>query len=75
MTRLTKRLRQMLAGLANRDRKSMFIRYLEGLDGHPSADAVLAAITATLAWGPLMRKRVSRLTVETCHGGRACSER
>jgi len=53
----------------------MFIRYLEGLDGHPSADAVLAAIIATLAWGPLMRKRVSRLTVETCHGGRACSER
>ena len=34
------------------------------LGGHPSADAVLAAICATLAWGPLMRKRVSRLTVE-----------
>ena len=43
----------------------MFIRYFESLDGHPSADAVLAAITTTLAWGPLMRKRVSRMTVET----------
>src|SRR5271168_4861214 len=29
------------------------------------ADAVLAAATTTLAWGPLMRKRVSRLTVES----------
>ena len=26
-------------------------------------DAVLAAICATLAWGPLMRKRISRETV------------
>ena len=33
--------------------------------GHPRADAVLAAITTTLAWGPLMRKRISRLTAES----------
>ena len=55
----------MLAGLRERGVRSAFVRYLEGLDGHPTADAVLAAITVTLAWGPLMRKRISRLTVET----------
>ena len=55
----------MLAGLRARGARSVFVRYLESLDGHPTADAVLAAVTATLAWGPLMRKRISRLTVET----------
>jgi succinyl-CoA synthetase alpha subunit len=55
----------MLAGLKARGAKSVFVRYLENLPGHPSADAVLAAITCTLAWGPLMRKRVSRLTAES----------
>ncbi|PKO56143.1 MAG: CoA-binding protein [Betaproteobacteria bacterium HGW-Betaproteobacteria-21] len=55
----------MLAGLDARGARSVFVRYLRGLPGHVSADAVLAAITTTLAWGPLMRKRVSRLTVET----------
>ncbi len=54
----------MLAGLKARGAKSVFVRYLEGLDGHPTADAVLGAIAATLAWGPLMRKRISRLTAE-----------
>jgi succinyl-CoA synthetase alpha subunit len=54
----------MLAGLRARGARSVFLRYLEGLDGHPTADAVLAAATTTLAWGPLMRKRVSRLTAE-----------
>ncbi|MFM0174086.1 CoA-binding protein [Paraburkholderia sediminicola] len=54
----------MLAGLTKREAQSVFIRYLQSLDGHPSSDAVLAAITTTLAWGPLMRKRVSRMTVE-----------
>lgn len=54
----------MLAGLAKREAKSVFIRYLQSLDAYPSADAVLGAITTTLAWGPLMRKRVSRVTVE-----------
>ena len=54
----------MLAGLAKREAKSVFVRYLQALDGHPTADAVLAAITTTIGWGPLMRKRVCRLTVE-----------
>jgi succinyl-CoA synthetase alpha subunit len=55
----------MLAGLRARGARSVFLRYLEGLGGHPRADAVLAAISATLAWGPLMRKRISRLTAES----------
>jgi succinyl-CoA synthetase alpha subunit len=54
----------LLNGLAQREAKSVFVRFLLSLDAPPSADAVLAAITTTLAWGPLMRKRVSRLTVE-----------
>ncbi|HEX4597918.1 MAG TPA: CoA-binding protein [Burkholderiaceae bacterium] len=55
----------MLAGLEARGAKSVFVRYLRSLPGHPSADAVLAAISATLAWSPLMRRRISRLTVES----------
>jgi len=54
----------MLAGLKARGAKSAFVRYLETL-GNPTADAVLAAITTTLAWGPLMRKRISRITAES----------
>jgi succinyl-CoA synthetase alpha subunit len=54
----------MLAGLKARGAKSVFVRFVESLDGHPTADAVLGAIAATLAWGPLMRKRISRLTAE-----------
>jgi hypothetical protein len=30
-----------------------------------TVDAILAAISTTIAWGPLMRKRISRLTAET----------
>ena len=54
----------ILAGLRARGAKSVFVQYVKSLDGHPSADAMLAAIAATLAWGPLMRKRISRLTAE-----------
>ena len=54
----------MLAGLKARGARSLFVRYLEDLGGHPTADAVLGAICATLAWGPLMRKRISRQTAE-----------
>ena len=59
------RAQAMLAGLRARGAKSVFVRHLQSLPGHPTADAVLAAITTTLAWGPLMRKRVSRLTAES----------
>jgi hypothetical protein len=56
---------RMLAALRARGARSVFVRYLENLGGYPTADAVLAAATTTLAWGPLMRKRVSRSTVES----------
>ena len=55
----------MLAGLEARGAKSAFVRYVQGLGGHPTADAILAAIAATLAWGPLMRKRISKQTAES----------
>jgi succinyl-CoA synthetase alpha subunit len=57
--------RTMLAGLQARGARSVFVRHLRALSGEPSADAVLAAIAATLAWGPLMRKRISRLSAES----------
>ena len=38
------------------------MRYLRTLGGHVTADAVLAALALTLAWGPLQRKRISRRT-------------
>lgn len=59
------RAQAMLAGLKARGAKSVFVRYLQSLGGHPTEDAVLAAITTTLAWGPLMRRRISRLTAES----------
>ena len=55
----------MLAGLQARGARSVFVRHLQTLPGHPTADAVLAALAATLAWGPLARKRISRLTAES----------
>jgi succinyl-CoA synthetase alpha subunit len=55
----------MLSGLEARGAKSVFVRTLKSLPGHPTADAVLAGIAATLAWGPLMRRRISRLTAES----------
>lgn len=55
----------LLAGLDARGARSVFVRYLRGLDGHPTREAVLAAVATTLTWGPLMRKRISRLTAES----------
>jgi succinyl-CoA synthetase alpha subunit len=55
----------MLAGFAARQAKSVFVRFLHGLGDHANADAVLAALTTTLAWSPLMHKRISRLTAES----------
>jgi succinyl-CoA synthetase alpha subunit len=54
----------MLAGLEARQATSAFVRFVRSLGGYPTADAVLAAITTTLAWGPLMRKRISRVSAE-----------
>ena len=54
----------LLAGIDARGAKSVFVRFLRSVGGHPTADAVLAAITTTLAWGPLLRKRLSRTSAE-----------
>ncbi len=54
----------LLAAIDARGVRSVFVRALRRLDGPPSEAAVLGAIGATLGWGPLRRKRVSRLTVE-----------
>jgi succinyl-CoA synthetase alpha subunit len=55
----------MLAAVKARGGRSAFLKFLEGLGGRLSRDAILAAISLTIAWGPLMRKRISRLTAET----------
>jgi hypothetical protein len=59
------RAQSLLAGVEARGGRSVFLRWLKGLPGHPTEAAVLAAISATLAWGPLSRKRISRATAES----------
>lgn len=55
----------MLAAIEARGGRSTFLQYLKGQGGRLSRDAILAAIATTIAWGPLMRKRITRLTAET----------
>ena len=55
----------MMRAARERGAKSVFLSFLESLDAPVNRDAVLAAISTTIAWGPLMRKRISRLTAET----------
>ena len=55
----------MLKAVRDRGGKSLFLKFVESLGVRPSRDAILAAISTTIAWGPLMRKRISRLTAET----------
>lgn len=55
----------MLAAIGARNGRSVFIAWLATLGERPSRDAVLAAIATTIAWAPLMQKRISRLTAET----------
>ncbi|TVT71785.1 MAG: CoA-binding protein [Denitromonas halophila] len=55
----------MIEAAQARGIRSVPLTWLIAQAGHPSADAVLAALTTTLGWGPLRRKRVSRLSVET----------
>ena len=59
-----KRGQSLIAGVEAHGGRSVFLRWLKSLPGHPSEAAVLAAISATLAWGPLSRKRISRATAE-----------
>jgi succinyl-CoA synthetase alpha subunit len=55
----------MLKAVRDRGGKSVFLKFLQSLGIRPSRDAILAAISTTIAWGPLMRKRISRITAET----------
>lgn len=55
----------MLRAIEARGGKSAFLKYLKGQGGRLSRDAILAAIATTISWGPLMRKRITRLTAET----------
>ncbi|MDP1610019.1 MAG: hypothetical protein Q8M11_03100 [Sulfuritalea sp.] len=52
----------MLEGLKQRGAKSVLVDYLLALDGFPTADAVLAAITTSICWGALIRKKIARST-------------
>jgi succinyl-CoA synthetase alpha subunit len=52
----------LVKALRARGARSVFLDWLSSLPGHPTEAAVLAAVSATLAWGPLMRKRISLAT-------------
>lgn len=54
----------LLESISARQGKSVFLRWLQSQPGHPTEAAVLAAVSLTLAWGPLSRKRISRATAE-----------
>lgn len=55
----------MLQAVRKRKVKSVFLDFLLAQDITLSRDAILAAIATTIAWGPLLRKRITRLTAET----------
>ncbi len=55
----------MLAAVKARGGRSVFLDFLDRIPGRKSRDAILAAIALTFAWGPLMRKKITRLTAET----------
>ena len=52
----------MIGALESRGAKSVFVRYVRSLGGHPTSDAVLAAITTTVGWASLARRRISLTT-------------
>jgi succinyl-CoA synthetase alpha subunit len=52
----------ILQAVRERGAKSVFLKFLESLGAPPTADTVLACIATTIAWGPLMRKRISKNT-------------
>jgi succinyl-CoA synthetase alpha subunit len=59
------RAQALIGGVEARGGRSVFLRWLKSLPGHPTEAAALAAISATLSWGPLSRKRISRATAES----------
>ncbi len=55
----------MIKAVRARGARSVFLKLLESFGAPVHRDAVLAAIATTIAWGPLVRKRISRLTART----------
>lgn len=55
----------MIKAVRARGAKSVFIKLLESFGAPVHRDAVLAALATTLAWSPLMSKRISRITART----------
>ena len=55
----------MLAAVKSRGGKSAFLKFLDTLNERLNRDAILAAIALTISWGPLMRKRITKLTART----------
>lgn len=55
----------ILQAVRDRGSHSVFLKFVESLEQRPSRDALLAAISTTIAWEPLLRKKISRLTAET----------
>jgi succinyl-CoA synthetase alpha subunit len=55
----------MIQAVRARGARSLFLKLIEGFGAPLSRDGVLAAIATTIAWGPLMRKRITRLTART----------
>lgn len=59
---------RMLKALSNLEGKSVFIEFIKAVakkkGGHITKDALLAGITTTVAWSPLMKKRISVTTVK-----------
>ena len=55
----------MVKAVRARGARSAFLKLLEGFGAPLHRDAVLAALATTIAWGPLMRRRISRLTART----------
>ena len=55
----------MIKAVRARGAKSLFLKLLESFAAPVHRDADLAALATTIAWGPLMRKRISRITART----------
>ena len=55
----------MLAAVKFRGATSAFLKFLDTFDERLNRDAILAAIALTISWGPLMRKRITKLTAQT----------
>ncbi len=55
----------MIRSVRVRGAKSVFVRLLETMGAPVHRDAVLAALATTIAWRPLLTKRISRITART----------